>query len=544
MNDFDLTINEEIRPVLMGAKTAQSYYKKNSVSALARDLILQYPVLISADIPYDNAVTLSKALELQYASLQIMVLSADTAFGVDPASNAGVRDLISRYHSNNDAPNVISYAGNVLYNIGSIASALSESANIDELMLKNATVVEEAHTPEFLESLWETPLSAVESTTLNDLYNPASALIETISRVADRMEDANEAFKPNPPDPNWRPKYRLKHGNVDISKYEDDTTQTGIKLDTGGKYGHMVGNTFSFDKNTKWTSPDGKFSYHNEKIKAHVPKSSGSSGGGGNGPVNDPDGNALDRMRELASPSTEFDPRKLGDGSRYANDKSITPNGARMLKDFSRDFSKLEPTMIELEFFVRNGDNSGIRKAVIGVAAMPRAIPSDVMRANIIRALQHDSTGFKFIAWTRGEQKLVRDFIFNVSRIKEDAMAKNRYDKWFAALRKRKNNAKAFKGSRMAINPLTTIIITKNDAALIKQTSGFDLMDEKVAAKLMDSLYLLCFMVVDTDTGLVSTLLDGQQYFSETTVDHLKKSNKDKSNDLTNVREMLKLLGR
>ena len=200
--------------------------------------------------------------------------------------------------------------------------------------------------------------------------------------------------------------------------------------------------------------------------------------------------------------------------------------------------------MIELEFFVRNGDNSGIRKAVIGVAAMPRAIPSDVMRANIIRALQHDSTGFKFIAWTRGEQKLVRDFIFNVSRIKEDAMAKNRYDKWFAALRKRKNNAKAFKGSRMAINPLTTIIITKNDAALIKQTSGFDLMDEKVAAKLMDSLYLLCFMVIDTDTGLVSTLLDGQQYYSETTVDHLKKSNKDKSNDLTNVREMLKLLGR
>ena len=123
-------------------------------------------------------------------------------------------------------------------------------------------------------------------------------------------------------------------------------------------------------------------------------------------------------------------------------------------------------------------------------------------------------------------------------------MAKSRYDKWFAALRKRKRNAKAFRGSRNTINPLTSIILTKNDVALIKQTSGFDLLDEENATKLMDSLYLLCFMVVDTDTGLVSSLLDGQRYFTETTINSLKKSNKDKSNDLTNVREMLKLLGR
>jgi hypothetical protein len=441
----------------MGAKTAQDYYRKTSVSALARDLILQYPVLISGDIPADDAIVLAKALELQYASLQIMVLSADTAFGVDPTTTAGVRDLLARYHSNSDTPNMVNYAGNMIYNVGSTASTVLhslESVDPDseiEINFRDAKVIEQTHSKEFLESLWEKPASATESTTLNDLYNPSKALVNTVAKVAESAEisAANEAD--------------------------------------------------NFFQNA-----------------AHI-----------NGTDN------------------QFNVRKLGNNETYNEDLKRSPNNASFIDNkFEKNYSKLEPTMIELEFFVKNGDNSGLKRAVIGVSAMPRYIPSDIMRANIIKSLQHDNTGFRFISWTRGEQKVIKDFLFNVSNIKEDAMAKSRYDKWFAALRKRKRNAKAFRGSRNTINPLTSIILTKNDVALIKQTSGFDLLDEENATKLMDSLYLLCFMVVDTDTGLVSSLLDGQRYFTETTINSLKKSNKDKSNDLTNVREMLKLLGR
>lgn len=460
MADFNVTFKEKVAPILMGAKTAQSYYRKNSVTALAQDLILQYPVLLSADIPYDQEIVIAKALEIQYAAFQLAVLSADTAFGVDPSQTAGVRDLISRYHSNNDTPNMVDYAGNMIYNVGNIATSVFENA---EITLKNAKEIEDHHSDEFLESLWEKTYDALESTTLNDMYNPSMALLETVSSVADAAEKLIPAT---------------------------------------------------------------------EKIKL--------------------DSNTKDALQKAGMPQmTEFDVRKQGNDpygqGKYDNDLKRAPKVASVSKDWkevTKEFTKLEPTMIELEFFVRNGKDSAMKRAVIGVSAMPRSIPSDVVRANIIKALQHDNTGFKFIAWTRGEQKVVKDFIFNVSRIKDDAMAKSKYDKWFAALRKRKRNAKAFKGSKMAINPLTSLVITNNDVALIKQTSGFDLSDEGVAAKLMDSLYLLCFMIVDTDTGLVSTLLDGQQYFTETTVEHLKKASKAKDNDLTNLREMLKLLGR
>lgn len=454
MNDFDITFNENVKPILLGAKTAQSYYRKTSVSALAKDLILQYPVLLSADIPYEDEIIISKALEIQYAAFQVAVLSADTAFGVDPSQTAGVRDLISRYHSNNDTPNMVDYAGNMIYKGGALVSSLANGLEDASITLKKATEIEQGHTNEFLDSLWEKPLEALEMTSLNDMYNPANALVETVSSVADAAEKMIPATEVQ-----------------DLS--------------------------------------------------------------------------SLSIMSNM--PAKSFDVRKTGDKGRFDKDLDRTPGNARFnkdIKDITKEFSRLEPTMIELEFFIKSGDNSSMRRAVIGISAMPRSIPSDVMRTNIIKALQHDNTGFKFIAWTRGEQKVVKDFIFNVSKIKEDAMAKSKYDRWFAALRKRKRNAKAFKGGKTTINPLTSLVITKNDAALIKQTSGFDLTDESVAAKLMDSLYLLCFMIVDTDTGLVSTLLDGNQYFTETTVDHLKKASKSKDNDISNLREMLKLLGR
>lgn len=462
MSDFNLTFNDDIRPILMGAKNAQGLYRKNSVSALAKDLILQYPVLISADIDYDTAVIISKALELQFASLQVLVLSADTAFGVDPMKNAGVRDLLSKYHSNSDTPNLINYAGNLIYNAGHVLGTLVESADITEetnVRLKKVTEQEQTHSDEFLNSLWVRANEEIESSTLNELYSPANAILQIVTEAANAAE------------------YSVAKATEDLDDLEDyiESRASG-ETEIGPKQFNA----------------------------ARLPK---------------------DAQKDL----------------RYKVEKQ--PNGARIMK-IEKDFTKLEPTMLELEFFIQNGENSRAQKAVIGVAAMPRAIPSDVVRSNIIKSLQHSHTGFKFIQYTRGEMKVVKDFIFNVSNIREDALAKSKYDKWFAALRKRKQNAKAFKGGGATINPLTSLVITKNDAAMIKQTSNFDLTDENQAIRLMDSLYLLCLVIVDTDTGLVSTLLDGQKYFVETTIDSLKKSNNAKGNDIMNTREILKLMGR
>lgn len=460
--------NDYALPVLMGAKTAQNLYRKTSISALAKDLILQYPVLISGDIDFDTAITISKALELQYASLQVLVLSADTAFGVDPMKNAGVRDMLSRYHSNSDTPDMINYAGNLFYNVSTGLQTITEDVSPDATFkITKATESSRGCDKAVVDSLWEKTENQIERSVLNDLYSPGKALVKTVESVADAAEA------------------RVEKAMEDKNEFFED----------------FIENTFVGKKNA-----DGTFDRYGSK---YGPK-----------PY---DPNVRDAKSGKPLPG---------------------PGVSKLVVDFPKEYSKLEPTMIEMEFFVANGDHSRTQKAIIGVSAMPRMVPSAAMRTNVIKSFQHTHNGLKFIQYTRGERKVVKDFIFNVTNIKEDALAKSKYDKWFAALRKRKMNSKIFKGGNANINPLATLVLTKNDVAMIKQASGFDISDERTAIKLMDSLYLLCLVIVDTDTETVSTLLDGQNYFLETTIKSLKKGNKDGNVDIANIRETLKLLGR
>ena len=474
-------LNKSAGAVLMGAKNAQNLYRKNSVSALARDLIMQYPVLMSADIDYATGVTLTKALEMQFATLQLMVLSADTAFGVDPMKNAGVRDLLSQYHSNADTPNMINYAGNLMNNATGVAkhfgieSAQEADDTITSVKVTKAVESSKGVTADFVKSLWECTSEGLVTESVNDLYNPGKSIVNTIAAVADGVE---------------------KRIAMEATNDSNDSTDS---VDTPKTYGERIV-----------------------------------------GGINNIGRDASDKNKK-----TGFKEYDISKASAGADGKIRIPSGASANKGFEDKYSKLEPLLIDVEFFVQNGENgSRVQKATIGISAMTRNIPSDIMRANVIKALQHNHAGFNFVQWTRGEKKLVRDFIFNISNIKEDALAKSKYDKWFGALKKRKNNAKAFKGGNSPINPLATIVITKNDAAIIKENAGFDLTTEKDAISLMNSLYLLCFMVVDTDTGCVSTIMDGQNYFVETTVDALKKSGKKDSVNYTDIREMMKLMGR
>ena len=109
----------------------------------------------------------------------------------------------------------------------------------------------------------------------------------------------------------------------------------------------------------------------------------------------------------------------------------------------------------------------------------------------------------------------------------------------------RKRNANAFKfGGNTGINPFTTIVITDEDAMRIKEASGYDLYNVGTARKFMDNLYLLGFMIVNTNTGMTSTLYDGFADFEDVSVKSLKISNKDSKSDLETINDIFKRMGR
>lgn len=515
MPNFNVNLNnfkEKADPILLGARTAQSVYRKNSISALAKDLVMQYPVIMSADISTENALVVTKGLERQFACLQMLVFSADTAFGVDPGKNAGVRDLISKYHSNSDTPDMINYAGNVISNLGSIANRLDslESASDDSyIKIKNAKEVDIAVDNAVISTMWSRPNDGLTMESVNSLYQPYNAVIDTIASIADGVESrgtrATEDFSDFMKAVNdiGRDLNKQNPNSFDVNKTirktrEKETKMTRVKTDTTIPAGVDI---------------QGKPMYAKKHEEKEVPVE-----------VNG---------REITTDIYQRQTR--------------TNDTAKMLR-IEKEYTALEPTILEVEFYVTQGDNSRIQKALIGVSAMPRVIPSDVLRANVIKAVQQSHKGFNFIQYTKGERKLVRDFIFNISNIKDNALAKSKYDKWFAALKKRKNNARAFNagnyGRSGTINPLASIVLSSNDVTAIKTTANIDLTNPAHAIKLMDSLYLLCLVIIDENAGTISTLLDGQRDFMDTTMAAMSKSNKDKSLNYANPKELLALLGR
>ena len=91
--------------------------------------------------------------------------------------------------------------------------------------------------------------------------------------------------------------------------------------------------------------------------------------------------------------------------------------------------------------------------------------------------------------------------------------------------------------------PTTTIIITTYEAARIKEECHVDLEVLQNAVKLLNSYYLLAFGIYDTEQGSLKVLFDCDTDWGYTNITSLKTS-VNKTNDLLNQNEIIKIFGR
>lgn len=517
------SLAEGTKPALTAIRTVQGLTKKNSLSAMVKDLIMQYPMYIDGDIDTDTMAVIAKANEKQFAALQLALWSADTAFGIDPTSNGGVRDFIKKYHNNSDTPDLVSYTGNLVRNISNFRGAKEsvDSSHV-EVELTSIRELNDHLTKEALESLWETVEDRITIESVNDLYLPAKVIVKKMDEIASAMEASNKKnkFKKSDKGKNFK-SYMSK--NVRYDKDND-------RYYDGKRNMYFTADSNTDDKTTSASnSPDPKMNDANTK-QTDTKKSE------------DFFDDFHKNMKNVESKNSTPKPF-LGKTQDKMESYGKSLNNAKFV-NADKKLTALEPTLLEVEFFVRNpGGGSMIKKAIIGVKVMPRIIPSGPMAANVIYAIQGSHKAFQFVKWTRGETKFIRDIIFNISQIKNDAITKDRFQKYFGAMRKRKNNFRTFKFGDSTVNPFTTIVLSMNTVERIKQTAGYDLTDPNVAKKFMNTLFLLGFQIVDTNTGVVSTMLDDWNYFTDSTIDSLRDDNKrDADKDM--MRELLRLTGR
>lgn len=655
-------------PITKSAKAIKSYSSggKNSITALSKDLIMQFPVLMSAGVPTDDAMTIAMALQKKYAALHLAIWSADTAFGTDASQN-GIRDFVRRYHNNNDIPDLITYGGNLLTNISDITGALRESVldlenNPDYTWaVDSAQFMDDAvfTNPEELVSLWDIPDMKFATESINDFYAPDLSSIDTINEIAFALEATSKVSKYTSAKANQRisDAYAKTQARVQKQTAKDAERQQKLieKQDKAAKMERLKNinkaaknqyetslrnakaNPLKQDKRYENYTGDTRHAKDIKDMNEAIQRASttradkytkdlqkatdkyGASAAQQMAKAGKFDREPSGKEKKLQQKSIDYSrmDRKNAKGEyeyggfdyTYANgskELKITPNEYATSKERERAYKEeqkfnkrkadlarqerlmtavgnapgtvgtaygdnkevakyvnadkinsIEPTLLDVSFLITGGPKGGMmgntsampgsyrQHAIVGVKCMTRLISPSLMIPNIISSCQDSSLAFKWVKWTKGEMKVAKDMIFNISRIKEDAHSQNMADKWFAALRKRKRNANAFKfGGNTGINPFTTLVITDEDAIRIREAAGYDLYNVGTARKLMDNLYLLGFMIVNTNTGMTSTLYDGFADFEDVTIKSLKLSNKDSKSDLDTMNELFKRMTR
>lgn len=214
-----------------------------------------------------------------------------------------------------------------------------------------------------------------------------------------------------------------------------------------------------------------------------------------------------------------------------------------------RDIKKIndmKPYVLELKLLATKGDSSLAEYVSynVGVKTTCHLGKSDIMIQNIVYVLKNREPSFNFIRWTTGELSLIKDIIFNINDIHFNIA--NRYDstgRFISTLKRmRKKPFKVTSSGLSKVVPFATMVITSYEYNVILNQYGFDLKNITFAKKVMDQLYLMCFIIMDEGAQTIDMLIDGTTSgFQTYSLDILEKETSMNSSKLS--KELTRMLG-
>ena len=243
--------------------------------------------------------------------------------------------------------------------------------------------------------------------------------------------------------------------------------------------------------------------------------------------------------------------RKYGDSLLEAEDEK-NPNLNRIVipskvldNNELKKANELVPTTLTLKinFMDKNGNLAGERTFNIGVKVTLHPASSEEIINNLCSA--RDTGFFKFIRWTTGELSLVKDVLLNLNEIKLDVVNKTAGKSgWFSTFKRLKAKStilSKFSKGAQGFHPLGTIIISMDEAEIIKNKSGLDLTRVSDVKKVMDKFMLLGFVILDPATQTSMFIFDDSPDFEMQPFSGLKREGNGSNTDL---KELLKVMNR
>ena len=506
--------------------------RSTSLSRKGAEGTLQFPNLVSRANDIDVAIMINKALERQYAVFTQITISMNPY--LDLSKDGDVNSYLRRFHQNSKK--------GFLNTIGDLT--LEDNASVlmnDDESLEALFIVAEGSSSKAIkdnkDNLYCT-MDYINENCLNDLYTPKDPKVNFKNpnltnffnnRLFDEAEIVTEAKSKNKKNnKQYKNDYDLKLKQFNHKKSIDSANTLFNKE----KFIHQKNqDALNYNlKDLQFQQKQAQDDYNNEFKERQFQHQQDQ----------DAINNEFREQQRQDQITRDIDNMELR--QREMNVNNMGNTSVKMSDSDCKKANELVPTTLAVTLNVKDeGNFGGSINFVLGIKTVMHPITSDEMIRNLVLACKNSSSFFKFIKWTTGEIKFVKDLLLNITDIRTDVLntMSKKESGWFTALKKRRLTS-GFKRmvTRKGLLPNASVTVTMDEVQIIRSQYGYDLTDPKLVIKIMQEYFLLSFVIVDSSQELAMFLFDGENHFQTMSFTGLERENNNK-NDFKEIYKMI-----
>lgn len=219
-------------------------------------------------------------------------------------------------------------------------------------------------------------------------------------------------------------------------------------------------------------------------------------------------------------------------GAENINKNITAPNNNdRLLSTEIKKANEVQPTLMLVNTI---DPYTGINmQSVIGVKSRIIKVPSNEVVGRILANYEDSNLLLKFIKLTTREISFIKDFLFAVDNAKLDAInnsKKGSSSSLFRALERRAQNGKIrrlAKTEKQFAKAISALVVSQEDLEELRKYNNIDMEIPRNVIKIMESLNLLYFVIVDESSESVRIFVDGSTEYEEYSFSSLEKEGKD-----------------
>ena len=194
--------------------------------------------------------------------------------------------------------------------------------------------------------------------------------------------------------------------------------------------------------------------------------------------------------------------------------------------------NELQPSLLKIHYVTRVKDDHIRNEALVGIKAKMYLVDSRDIMDRIIAKKTYSMSLYNLIKATTGEINFWRDFVFAIKKAKIDALSNSNRgssNKLWKVLERRAVASKLnrFASMRNDATAITTLVMSKYDVEMLKKEEDINILDTRVARKIMDDYNLIGIVVDDASTESARFIFDtGDDEYEVYTYKTLKKEDK------------------